>query len=63
MEDILARLFVAFILVVYTCITLMFVIGAVRKWIWGPIASKVSAYYPERNYHRIKSTTQEGSPS
>ena len=63
MEDILARSFVVFVLVFYAVITLVFVIGAIRKWIWRPIAAKLFADRPEKGYQRIKSTRHEGSPS
>jgi hypothetical protein len=63
MQDILARSFVVFVLAFYAIITLVIVAGAIRKWIWRPIAAKFSADEPERGYRRIKSTRHEGSPS
>lgn len=63
MQDVLARFFVVFVLVFYAIITLVFLIGAVRKWIWRPITAKLSARNSQEGYQRIKSTRHEGSPS
>lgn len=63
MQDILATSFVVFVLAFYSIIALVFVIGAIRKWIWRPIAKKISARHPDKSYHRFKSTSHEGSPS
>jgi hypothetical protein len=63
MQDVLARSFIVFVLAFYAIITLVLVIGAIRKWIWRPIAAKFSADQPERGYQKIKSTGHEGSPS
>lgn len=63
MQDILARSFIVFVLVLYTGITLVFLIGAFRKWVWRPIAAKLFPRRAEKGYRRIKSTTHEGSPS
>lgn len=63
MQDVLARSFVVFVLAFYAIITLVFMIGAIRKWIWYPMAAKFFADRPGKNFHRIKSTRHEGSPS
>jgi hypothetical protein len=63
MNDIIARSFVVFLLVLYAGIALAFVIAGIRKWIWRPIAEKISACRPDRSYHRIKSSSREGSLS
>jgi hypothetical protein len=63
MQDILARSFAVFVLAFYAIIALVFVIGAIRKWIWRPITAKIFARRPEKNYRGIKSTRHEGSPS
>jgi hypothetical protein len=63
MQDVLARSFVVFVLAFYAIITLVLVIGAIRRWIWQPIAAKFSADQRERAYRKIKSTGHEGSPS
>ena len=59
MEDTLARLFVVFILAVYSGITLVFMIAGIRKWIWRPIAERISPSRGDKNYRRIKSTSRE----
>lgn len=63
MQDILARSFIVFVLALYAGITLVFVMAAFRKWVWRPIAGKLSPRQAGKSYHRIKSTTREGSPS
>ncbi|HXH49398.1 MAG TPA: hypothetical protein VNM47_08635 [Terriglobia bacterium] len=63
MDDVLSRFFVVFVLLFYAIITVVFVIAAIRKWIWRPIAAKFFAHQPERGYRKIKSTGHEGSPS
>lgn len=63
MQDVFARFFIVFLLVLYSGIALIFVIGGIRKWIWRPIIGKFSRQHQARNYRRIKSTSREGSPS
>ncbi len=63
MQDMVARIFIFFVLVLYAAITLVFFIAGIRKWIWRPLAKKISPGRSESNYHRAKSTRQEGSPS
>ncbi len=63
MQDIIARAFVIFLLVLYASISLVFIVTAIRKWIWQPIIGKFSAPHTEREYRRIKSTSREESPS
>ena len=63
MEDTLARLFVVFILAVYSGITLVFMIAGIRKWIWRPIAARIWASRSEGSYRRIKSAHHEESAS
>ena len=62
-QDIVARVFIFLVLALYSGIALVFVIAGIRKWIWRPIAGKLSARRPDRSYQRIKSTSHEGSPS
>lgn len=63
MQDVIARAFVIFLLVLYTSIALVFIVTAIRRWIWQPIIGKFSAHHAERGYRRIKSTSHEESPS
>jgi hypothetical protein len=65
MQEMIASFFIIFVLALYAGISLVFVIGGIRKWIWRPIAGKSSAVHPERSYNSIKPTSQEqeGSPS
>lgn len=64
-QDIFARIFIFFVLALYTGVALVFVIAGIRKWIWRPLAKRFSAGRPDEDYHRIKSASQEqeGSPS
>lgn len=57
MQDIFARSFILFFLVLYTGIALAFIIAGFRKWIWRPIVGRFLAQHPRGNYHRIKSTS------
>ena len=59
MQDILARSFVVFLLALYAGIALVFVIAGIRKWIWRPIAERISPSRGDKNYRRIKSTSRE----
>jgi hypothetical protein len=63
MQDILARSFIVFILALYAGVALVFVIAGFRKWVWRPIAGRLSPRQAEESYRRIKSTTREESPS
>ncbi len=63
MQDMAARIFIFFVLALYAAMTLVFVIAGVRKWIWRPIAKKILPGRSESNYRRVKSTSNEGSPS
>ena len=63
MDDAFSTFFIVFVLALYSVITLVFVAGAIRKWIWRPIAARIWASRSEGSYHRIKSTHHEGSPS
>jgi hypothetical protein len=65
MQEMIARVFIIFVLALYAGICLVFVIAGIRKWIWRPIAGKSSAAHPERSYNTIKPTRQEqeSSPS
>lgn len=62
-QDIVARVFILLVLVLYTGISLVFVAAGIRKWVWRPIAGKLSARRTDRGYRTIKSTSHEGSPS
>jgi hypothetical protein len=63
MQDILARIFVIFLLVLYAGIAVVFVFVGIRNWIYRPIKNKLSRRHPEKVYHGIKSTSREESPS
>ncbi len=63
MQDIFADAFIIFLLVLYTAISLVFIVTAIRKWIWQPTAGKFAAQHNERDYRGIKSTSHEESPS
>jgi len=64
-QDIFARIFIFFVLALYTGIALVFVVAGIRKWIWRPLAKRFPAGRPDKGYHSIKSNRQEqeGSPS
>ena len=64
-QDIVARIFIIFLLALYTGIALVFVLAGIRKWVWCPLAGKIAAGCPDTSYSRIKRTgqEQEGSPS
>lgn len=64
MQEMIASVFIIFVLALYTGISLVFVIAGIRKWIWRPIAGRPSAVLPE-SYSSIKPTgqEQEGIPS
>jgi hypothetical protein len=63
MQDILARIFIVFMLVMYAAIALVFVVAGIRKWIWEPIARKILPRRAERDFRRIQSTRRQGSSS
>lgn len=65
MQDMVASIFIFFVLALYTGIAVVFVIAGIRKWIWRPIIKRFSAGRADKGYHSIKSTRQEqeGSPS
>jgi len=61
MQDLLARSFVVFILLLYASTALVFIVAAIRNFIWRPIIGKFAAQHPDRSYHRIKSASHEQS--
>lgn len=63
MQDMVASIFILFVLALYAGISLVFVIAGIRKWVWSPIAKKILPKRSENNYRGIKSTHREGSPS
>ena len=63
MQDMIASVFILFVLVLYAGISLVFIIAGIRKWVWNPIAKKISPRSSESTYRRVKSTRQEESPS
>ncbi len=63
MQIMLAGIFIFFVLALYAAIAFVFVIAAIRKWVWRPIAKKISPGRSESNYPGVKSTRHEGSPS
>lgn len=63
MQDIVARMFIVAMFVMYTAIALVFVAAGFRKWIWEPVFGKVLARHTERNFRRIPSTRHQGSSS
>jgi len=63
MQDMVASIFILFVLALYAGISLVFIIAGIRKWIWRPIATKISPSHSESDYRRVKSTRQEESPS
>ena len=63
MEDILARVFIVFLLVLYGGIALVFVVVSIRNLIWYPVKNKLLARRPEKGYRRVKSASREQSPS
>ena len=63
MHDIIASVFIFFVLALYAGISLVFVVAGVRKWIWRPIAKEISAGHADESYQRIEPTSEESSPS
>ena len=65
MQDMIASVFIIFVLALYAGISLVFLIAGIRKWVSRPIAGKPSAGHPEKSYNSINPTSQEqeGSPS
>jgi len=63
MDDIVARVFIVAMLVMYAAIALVFVVAGLRKWIWEPVFGKFLERRPERNFRRIPSTRHQGSSS
>jgi hypothetical protein len=61
--DILARIFVIFMLVLYAGISLVFVFIGIRNWIWRPIKRMLTAGHPDKSYRGIKSASREENPS
>jgi hypothetical protein len=63
MQDIVAGSFIIFVLLLYVTVAFVFMIAAIRKWVWGPLQGKFSPRRPDRNFRRIKTTHREESPS
>jgi len=63
MEDLLARIFVVFLLLFYAAIALAFVVAGIRTWIWRPLRKKFPEKERARKFRHIKSTRSEQSPS
>lgn len=63
MQDILARIFVILLLVLYSGVALVFVITGIRDWVCRPIRRRLWGRRPKETYQRIKSTRREESPS
>jgi hypothetical protein len=63
MDDILARVFVVFLVVLYTGVALVFVGAGFRNLIWQPVRQKLWARRPEKSFHTIKTTSSGESPS
>ena len=63
MRDIISSSFIIFVLLLYVVVALVFVMGAARKWIWAPLAGKLSAHSPQRNFRAVKSNRRQESSS
>jgi hypothetical protein len=63
MDDIFARSFIIFVLLLYATVAFIFIFAAFRRWIWRPIANKFRGQSQEKNYQGIKSPSHEESPS
>lgn len=63
MQDIVASIFILFVLALYTGIALVFIVAGIRKWVWGPMAKKISPERSGSSYGGVRSTRQEESPS
>ena len=63
MDDIFARSFIIFVLLLYATVACVFIFAAFRRWIWRPIANKFRDQNHQKNYQGIKSPSREESPS
>lgn len=63
MDDILARVFVIFLLILYTSVALVFVVAVIRNWVWQPIKRKLRGRSPQKSYRGINSASHGESPS
>jgi hypothetical protein len=63
MQGMLASFFIFFVLVLYAAIAFVFVIAAVRKWVWSPIAKKISPGRSGNNYRETSPPRHEETPS
>jgi len=63
MQDLLARIFVVFLFILYAGIAIVFVGAGIRAWVWRPTKRKFSLKQPARMYRAIKSTSSERSSS
>lgn len=66
MDDILARIFVIFLVFFYASIALVFVGAGIRTWVWQPLRKKFHSEHSAHahHFHRMhQSTHSEGSPS
>ena len=61
MQDLLARIFIVGMFILYSGIALVFIGAGIRDWVWRPVKRKFSAQQPARNYRAIKSTSRERS--
>lgn len=63
MHDMASSIFILFVLALYSGIALVFIIAGIQKWIWRPMAKKISRQHAESRFGRVRSTRQEESPS
>ncbi|MCL5005367.1 MAG: hypothetical protein M1404_02440 [Acidobacteria bacterium] len=63
MDDLLASIFIVFLLLFYAAIALAFVVAGIRTWIWQPLRKGFPEKKPAQHFHDIKSTHSEQSPS
>lgn len=63
MDDILASIFIIFLLLLYSSIALVFVVMGIRTWIWRPLRKKSPEKEHTRKFRHVKSTRSQHSPS
>ena len=63
MQEIIARIFVIFLILFYATIAMAFIVTGFRNWIWRPLVRKFSPQHHADSYGHIKSPSHEESPS
>jgi len=63
MDDLIARVFVVFLLLFYASIAFVFVVAGIRTWLWNPLRKRFPSKEPAPHFHHIKSSHSEQSSS